>query len=178
MTKTYLNKTFGLLLFAAAILSGCSATTNPTTGATTTDGSMVATVNGATWSSTVVPGGITGGAKATRSTSTGIVTVTGVKATDLTEITLILHNPSIGSDSLGFSLSAQGEYSQGVPDTSTAWLSIPSLTSFFPGSVTITTFDTTKKLISGRFRFIGRKAHNLADTVIISGGSFQNVGWD
>jgi hypothetical protein len=161
-----------IFTFAILILSGCSASTNPN-GTTTTEGNMIATVNGKAWSSTIVPD-VTGGATATRSSS-GIVTVTGV-ATDLTEITLVLGNPHVGTVSFGTSANL-GEYSEGIPDTSTAYLSIPSFSNFTPGSVTITAFDTSKRQISGQFNFIGRKAHNLSDTVNITNGSFFEVEW-
>ncbi len=160
-------------ILAILFFAGCNATTSPN-GTTTTPGSMVATINGSAWSSAVVPGGITGGAKATRSAS-GVVTVTGI-ATDLTEITLVLMNPKVGTVTLGTSANL-GEYSHGVPDTNTAYLSIPSLTNFNPGSVTISTFDTSTRQITGQFNFVGRKATNFSDTVSITKGSFYQVGW-
>ncbi len=173
MTKKRFPSIYSLLLVASSLVMACNATTSPTTG-TTTPGSMVATVNGKAWSSTVVPG-VTGGATATK--NSGVVTVTGV-ATDLTEITLVLRNPGIRTDSFGLSTTALGEYSQGIPDTSTAYLTIPSLSNIYPGSVTITAYDTTKKQISGQFHFVGRKSHNLSDTVLITSGSFLNVSWN
>src|SRR5947209_5292967 len=101
ISTTKLNINLGL---ATILLAACTATTNPSTGTTTTNGSMIATINGKAWSSTVVPG-VSGGATATRSSS-GVVTVTGVKADDLTEITLVLRNPSVRTDSLGLSTNA------------------------------------------------------------------------
>jgi hypothetical protein len=156
------------------IMAGCSASTSPN-GTTTTPGSMVATVNGKAWSSAVVPGGITGGATATRSQS-GVVTVTGV-STDLTEITIELKSPHMGSDSLGILSGDFGAYSEGILDTSSAWISTPTLSNFYPGSVTITTFDTTNRWISGQFHFVGRKPHNQSDTATVSNGSFYQVEW-
>jgi hypothetical protein len=175
MKQSIPSKLIGIFAIGILIFAGCSASTSPN-GTTTTPGSMVATINGSTWSSAVVPGGITGGAKATRSSS-GVVTVTGV-ATDLTEITLVLYNPQVGTVSLGNTTNL-GEYSHGVPDTSSAYLSIPgSINNLSAGSVTITTFDTTNRQISGSFNFVGRKAHNFSDTVNITAGSFYQVGWD
>lgn len=162
------------IAIAITILAGCNATTSPN-GTTTTPGSMTATVNGKAWSSAVVPG-ITGGATAT--VHSGIYTVTGV-ASDATEITLVLANPQVGSDSLGALTSTDfAEYSQGIPDTSTAYISIPgSFLKLSAGSVTITQFDTVHHQISGTFDFVGRKAHNLSDTTTVNAGSFYQVGW-
>ncbi|HWF43259.1 MAG TPA: DUF6252 family protein [Candidatus Kapabacteria bacterium] len=171
--KQVSSKLIGIFAIAIGLFAGCNASTSPN-GTTTTPGSMVATINGSSWSSAVVPGGITGGATATRSSS-GIVTVTGV-STDFTEITLVLYNPQVGTVSLGTSANL-GEYSHGVPDTSSAYLSIPSLTNFNSGSVTITTFDTVNRQISGQFNFIGRKAHDFSDTVNVTNGSFYQVEW-
>src|SRR3569623_2097315 len=85
------------LVFTFAFI-GCSASTSPT-GTTTTEGSMVANVNGNAWSSAVIPPGITGGATA-KMNSTGALAITGV-ASDLSSIVLVLLHPHVGTDSLG-----------------------------------------------------------------------------
>jgi len=161
------------------ILAGCNASTSPT-GQTTTPGSMVAkvTINGnaEAWSSTVLPG-ISGGAKAYQKGN--ILTVTGISATDNTQITIELYNPALGSDSLG-TTGDNAFYSQviGVADT-TVYASIPtfSLTNPSAGAVTITAYDTTAKTISGSFHFVGKLATKLTDSVTVTGGSFDQVGW-
>ena len=169
--KYLMSFKLSIFAFTLFILAGCSASTNPN-GTTTTPGSMIATVNGQAWSSAVVTG-LTGGAMATRSSS-GVVTVIG-GATDLTEITLFLTNPQVGTVSLGASANLAA-YSHGI-DTSNAYFSLPSFSNFNPGSVTITTFDTSKHQISGQFHFIGRKAQNFSDTVNVTNGSFFEVEW-
>ena len=162
-------------ILAIISLVGCNASTSPT-GQTTTPGSMVAKVNGSAWSSTVLPG-ISGGAKAYQKGN--ILTVTGISATDNTQITIELYNPAIGSDSLG-TTGDNAFYSHviGVADT-TVYASIPtfSLTNPSAGAVTITAYDTTAKTISGSFHFVGKLATNLSDSVTVTGGSFDQVGW-
>lgn len=159
------------------ILAGCNASTSQS-GTTTTPGSMVATVNGSAWSSVVLPiggNGIT--TKATRSSS-GVVTVTGVSS-DLTEITLLLTNPSPNQTYTlgGFNGNYYGAYSEGILDTSKAWGSIPWTTNLHPGSVTITQFDTVNRQISGSFSFTARKIQTPNDSVTVTNGSFYQVEW-
>ena len=157
-----------LVIFAAS----CNTITSslPSVPATPT---VTATVNGSSWSTVGTLGA--GSAFATRNASSGVVTVTGI-ATDQTEITLVLNSPKVGTSQ--FVLSGDvGEYSQGVPDTSTAYVTFPTLTNPLPGSVTITTFDTAKGSISGSFSFVARKTHNTADTVRITNGVFSNITW-
>jgi hypothetical protein len=160
--------------FAIIIFAGCNATTSPN-GTTTTPGSMTATVSGESWSSAVIPGGITGGATASRSNS-GVVTVVGV-ASDITEITLVMNNPSVGTFPLGGLSADYGAYSEGILDTSKAWISIPWTTNLTPGSLTITQFDTVNRQISGTFSFTGRKLHTPNDSITVTGGSFYQVEW-
>ncbi len=162
-----------VFLTAVAFFVGCKASTSPN-GTTTTAGSMTATVNGQAWSSTVIPG-VSGGATAKRSNS-GVVTVIGVSP-DVTEITLEIMHPSLRTDTLVLSGDIAG-YSQGVLDTSKAWITIPTLNNPLTGTITITQFDTVKKQISGQFHFVGRKAHTLTDTVTVTNGSFYQVSWD
>jgi hypothetical protein len=164
-------KQIAIVAFFAIFIGACNTITSPITIPPTP--TMTATVNGGSWSTVGTLG--TGSAKATRSSSSGVVTVTGV-ASDLTEITLVLNNPKTGTSQLVISGDV-GEYSQGIPDTSTAYVTIPTLTNPLPGSVTITTFDTTKGEISGSFSFVARKSHNMSDTVRITNGSFSNVTW-
>ena len=160
--------------FAALIFAGCKATTSPN-GTTTTPGSMVATVNGAAWSSAVVPG-VSGGATGKFDfPSTGNLTITGISS-DLTEITIEIMHPHVGTDTLLLSGDI-AMYSQGVPDTSKDYVTYPSFANLMPGTVTITSYDTTKKQISGSFNFIARKIHTPTDTVKVTGGSFYQVGW-
>ncbi len=159
---------------AALIFAGCKPSTSPS-GTTTTPGSMVATVNGSAWSSTVIPE-VSGGAKAYKNGS--ILTITGISAIDNSQITVELYNPAIGSDSLG-TTGDNAFYSHviGVADT-TVYASIPySLTNPSAGAVTITAYDTTAKTISGTFHFVGRLATKLTDTVTVTNGSFDQVGW-
>ncbi|HEX5316562.1 MAG TPA: hypothetical protein VFX22_07925, partial [Candidatus Kapabacteria bacterium] len=147
------------------ILAGCNASTSPS-GTTTTPGSMVATVNGSAWSSTVVPLGVTGGATGKFNfPSTGNLTITGI-ASDLTEITIEIYHPHLGTDTMVLS-GDLGIYSQGVPDTSKDYVTIPTFTNPVTGTVTLTAYDTTKKQASGSFNFVARKAHNLSDSVIV-----------
>jgi hypothetical protein len=68
-------------------------------------------------------------------------------------------------------------YSEGIPDTSKDYVTIPTLANPISGSVTLTTYDTVNRQVSGTFNFIARKAHNLSDTVSVTGGSFYQVEW-
>jgi len=155
----------------SVLLFGCNTTTSPTTGQSA--GTMIATKNGTSWSSGVPP--LVAGTTATR-TNSGEVIVTGV-ATDVSEITLEIMHPGLRTDTLVISGDVAA-YSQGILDTSTAWVSIPTLTNPLPGTITITQFDTVKKQISGQFHFVGRRSHQLSDTVNITSGSFFQVSWD
>ncbi len=165
-------------VIATIVLAGCNSTTSPN-GTTTTPNTMTATVNGSSWSSDVIPGlSATGITKAYKNGN--IVTVTGVSALDNTEISLILINPVSGTtDSLG-ATGNEGTYSKilGVADT-TIYVSEPSLSSFslYDGSVTISSYDTVAKTISGSFHFIARLPTNPSDTMNVASGSFYQVGW-
>lgn len=167
------------LIFASLsilLLAACNASTSPS-GTTTTPGSMIAKVNGSAWSSTIVPyvsGGATGNVK------NGALFVTGISASDNTEITIEIMNPKLGTDSLGAS-GDEGIYSKvlNAADTN-AYASIPSTTppfSIYDGAVTITAYDTVAKTISGTFNFVGRLTTNLSNTVNVTSGSFYQVGW-
>ena len=160
--------------FSVLILASCNASTS-TNGTTTTPGSMVATVNGKAWSSAVIPGGITGGATASRNSS-GMLTIVGVSS-DLTEVTLVLGKPASGTFPLGGLSADYGAYSEGVLDTSKAWVSIPWTTNFNPGSITVTQYDTINRQISGTFQFTARKIQTPNDSVTVKNGSFYQVEW-
>ncbi len=156
------------------LLAGCKASTSPT-GTTTTPGSMIATVNGKAWSSTVLPG--TGGA--TGKMNSNVLSIIGLSVTDNTEISLILPKPAVGTDSLG-ATGYEGDYSilLGATDT-TIYGSIPEVLQgqIYDGAVSITSYDSVSKSISGTFHFIGRRSGNLSDSVTITNGSFYQVTW-
>ena len=171
-----MRKSIVLFIIGIATLAGCNAVNSVTNPPAQTAGSMTATVNNQTWSSTVIPL-VTGGAKAEMKGS--VLTVTGVSASDNTQITLAIMNPAIVSDSLG-ATGDEGTYSHviGIADT-TVYVSIPSpsFTSLYAGAVTITAYDTVGKTISGSFHFVARLPAKLTDTVTVTNGSFYQVGW-
>src|SRR5690242_18268247 len=96
ITTRLTSRHFSIPLLLALVFAGCSASTSPT-GTTETAGSMVAMVNGYSWSSTVVPR-ISGGATATMNAA-GALTITGTSH-DHGAITLVLLHPQVGTDSL------------------------------------------------------------------------------
>jgi hypothetical protein len=136
---------------------------------------MLATVNGASWSSST--NGPYASAYATRYGLTSVI-LTGIAA-DSSEITIVLANPkfgAVGTDSLGATTGNYALYStSGAPDTATSYLTIPTFNRIYSGSVTITAYDTTNFLISGQFQFVGRKAHSTSDSVTVTSGSFYQL---
>src|SRR5438067_785065 len=124
-------KLFALLLAAFLIISGCSASTSPA-GTTTTEGSMVAIVNGNSWSSAVIPPGITGGATA-KMNSNGSLAITGV-ASDLSSIVLVLLHSHVGLDTLGL-----GNTGSFIDEDKHVFITAGS----GAGTVNITTLDLT-----------------------------------
>lgn len=160
-----------LLVLAVSSILGCSLATTTVPG--TTSGSVTATVNSKAWTTVGVPG--LQSARATRNSASGIVTVTGV-AVDGTEITLVLGTPHVGTFTLGVSENL-AEYSQGIPDTSTAYVSVPTLYNFTPGTITVSAFDTVNAEISGSFNFVARKTKNFSDSVVVTNGTFTKVDW-
>jgi hypothetical protein len=165
-----------LLVLAAASIFGCNSITSTIPG--TTSGSVTANVNSKSWTTIGVPG--LQSARATRNSSSGIVTVTGFAA-DGTEITLVLGTPHVGTFNLGVTMSGVtetlAEYSQGIPDTSTAYVSIPTPFNLSPGAITVSSFDTVNAQLSGSFNFIARKTKNFSDSVVVTSGTFTNVPW-
>ena len=162
------RKLFLPFVLSIVFLAGCNSSTSPPT-----PGSMTATVNGSAWSSTVIPG-VSGGSKAYRNGN--ILTVTGLSST-LTQITIEIYSPKVGTDSLGIS-GDNAAYSRVIAVNDTlVYSSLPSLDGPFAGAATITAFDTVNKFISGQFHFVGRRATNLSDTVTVTNGSFYQVGW-
>jgi hypothetical protein len=158
-----------ILLFLVSLFFGCASTT-PTGGQV--PGSMVATVNGQSWSSAIVPG-VTAGTLAVRVRSTNTLTVTGTSV-DLgghtQTIALVLVNPQPGTQSLG--VGNTGSFSYGLPGQDSY-----VTTSLNAGQVTLTQYDTQNQLVSGTFNFTAHQASNLGNTVTVTNGSFNNVKW-
>ena|ERR1035437_9936743 len=162
-------KHFGFSLLLVILFAGCSASTSPT-GVTTTDGSMVAMVNGDSWSSTVIPPGISGGASAKRSDA-GALTLTGVSSSHGSIVLVLLH-PSIGTaDTLG--LGSSGSF---ITDGKQVYLTA----GFNKGIVSLTTYDTIHHLVSGTFYFTANRADSVSTpaTTTVTNGSFFNLGWN
>ncbi|MDP4199188.1 MAG: DUF6252 family protein [Bacteroidota bacterium] len=158
-------------ILAIVFIVGCKASTSPN-GTTSTEGSMTATVNGSAWSTIGLPGAQT--ARATRDTSSGTVTVTGLNAnlenlTNPSSITLILLRPSVGTVTLG-TTGNEGIFAYGtVPKD--GYISTS-------GSVSITKFDTVNRLISGNFNFTGTQIlDTISKSVTVTNGSFLDVEW-
>jgi hypothetical protein len=133
---------------------------------------MTATVNGQSWSSAVVPG-VTSGTIAVLAKSSNTLTVSGTSV-DLSgktqTIALILINPHLGMDTLGFGNT--GTYSNGTPGQDsyvTAGLNA--------GQVNITQYDTINKLVTGTFNFTAHQASNIGNTVTVTNGVFTSVKW-
>ena len=155
------------LFLIALFFAGCSASTSPD-GTTTTEGSMVAMVDGDSWSSTVIPPGISGGASA-RMNGSGALTLTG-ESSDHGSITLVLLHPHIGTDSLG--LGNTGSY---INDHNHVYLTAgPN-----KGSVNLTTYDPIHHLVSGTFNFEANRIDSVSNPVIVTvtNGSFFNLQW-
>lgn len=157
------------IAFITLALAGCASSTSPN-GQTT--GSMVATVNGQSWASAVIPG-VTAGTLAVRSVSANTLTVTGTSV-DLSghsqTIGLVLINPHLGLDSLG--TGNTGTYSNGVPGQDSYVTA-----GFNAGQVNISQYDTQNKQVSGTFSFTAHQASNISNTVTVTNGSFVNVKW-
>ncbi|MDP4242971.1 MAG: DUF6252 family protein [Bacteroidota bacterium] len=149
------------------LVTGCSASTSPT-GVTTTDGSMVAMVDGYSWSSTVIPPGISGGASAKRSDA-GALTLTGV-STNHGSIILVLLHPKIGMDTLG--LGNSGSY---IDDGKQVYITA----GVNKGLVSLTTYDSIHHLVSGTFNFQASRTDSVSTpaTVTVTNGSFYNLEW-
>jgi hypothetical protein len=165
------------LLFIVAFLASCSSATSTTgtPGSAQTPHTMIATVNGASWSSAM--NGIYAGAYAAHYGPTGVM-LTGIAA-DSSEFTIIITNltrGSVGTDSLGATTGNYAMYSlSGPPNTSTSFITTPAFNQIYSGSVTVTSYDTTTDLISGQFQFVGRKANSLSDSVTVTSGSFYQL---
>ena len=160
-------KSFGSLFLIALFFAGCSASTSPT-GTTTTEGSMVAMVDGYSWSSTVIPPGISGGASA-KMDGSGALTLTGVSSGHGSIVLVLLH-PHTGTDSLG--LGNTGSY---INDDKHAYLTAgPN-----KGSVTLTTYDPIHHLVSGTFDFEANRIDSVSSpvTATVTNGSFFNLEW-
>ncbi len=163
------------LFFITAFFASCSSSTSTAPSSTQTPHTMLATVDGASWSSAM--NGIYASAYAIRRADS-IVTIIGIAA-DSSEITIMLPTlrfGSVGTDSLGKTTGNFAMYSSsGTPDTSRSYLTIPTLNRIYSGFVTITSYDTTKFLISGQFQFVGHKAHSPSDSVTVTSGSFYQL---
>ena len=170
--KQYLSlKFFTISVLFAAALAGCSATTSGPNG-TQAEGSMIATVNGQAWSSTVVPA-ISGGATALFNTPVaGAITVTGVSVSlsGTQTIAIALLHPHLGADSLG--TGNTGTFSYGTPGQDSYVTA-----GFGAGSINITKYDTLNRQISGTFNFTARQVDTLTHVVTVTNGSFVDVEW-
>ena len=174
--KTHLSYSLLLLLILA---TGCNTVTNPSTQ---TAGSMTATVNGQAWSSTVVPL-VTGGATATL--QQGALLIAGVSialsTTPEQTLSIFLVHPHLGADSMS-ALNGLNQntgsflYGTNTNDIYVSTLSF-SLTMTNVGSINITKYDTTNKLISGTFNFSATQKDTSSHTMTVTNGSFYNVGW-
>jgi hypothetical protein len=164
-SSTDMYKTIGFLSILA-ILASCNAVTSPTTGQTTTEGAMTATVNGSSWSTAGV-GNLIQSATATRDAS-GKLTIVGSNS-NLSSITLYLLSPAVGSITLG-TTGNEGAFAYGTV--------AKDIYASATGSVTITKFDTVNRQISGSFTFTG---YQIADTTLksvsVTNGSFLDIGW-
>jgi hypothetical protein len=133
---------------------------------------MTATVNGQSWSSAVVPG-VTTGTIAVRAKSSNTLTISGTSL-DLSgtthTIALVLINPHLGMDSLGFGNT--GTYSNGTPGQDSYVTA-----GFNSGQVNLTQYDTINNLVTGTFNFTAHQANNLANTVTVTNGVFTSVKW-
>jgi len=147
------------IFLAGFLITGCKATTAPN-GTTTTEGSMVATVNGQPWSSPVLP--LAGGIGTKAFLKEGTLTVTGV-STDLTAIGVTLVQPHAGLDSIAgtYGTSEKKAYA-GV------------------GTANITKYDATNRKISGTFNFTAYRVDSLdlQESVTVTNGSFLDVEWE
>ena len=156
-------------LFASVVIAGCHVSTSPT-GSNTTSGSMTATVNGKSWS-TIGIGSLVQSAHAVRS-DTGSVTVIGADI-DGSSLWLVLLHPALGTVTLG-TTGNEGIFSYTTYNSSAPKAAYYSTT----GSVNVTKFDTTNRLISGTFSFTG---YQILDTtfksVEVKNGTFVDVGW-
>jgi hypothetical protein len=168
MKLTYFSHyRFGAPLLFLLLAVGCSASTSPT-GTTTTEGSMVAMVNGYEWSSSVIPPGISGGGSATMNSS-GALTMTGVSNAHGSLVLMLLH-PHLGADTLGIGNS--GSY---ITDDKHVYLTAgPN-----QGTVQLTTFDTVHHLVSGTFSFSAARVDSVSSPAMsqITNGSFYNLEW-
>jgi hypothetical protein len=164
-----ITKNLLYLIFLTLLTAGCAAT-SPNGGQVS--GSMVATVNGQSWSSAVVPG-VTSGTFAVRVVSTNTLTITGTSL-DLgghtQTIGLVLVNPQIGTQSIG--VGNTGSFSYGLPGQDSY-----VTTSLNAGTITLTQYDTQNRLAGGTFSFTAHQASNLGNTVTVTNGSFVNVKW-
>ena len=171
MTKTNYRSIFAFIL-TLGFITGCNATTSPTTGTTQTESSMTAMVNGSAWASTGVPL-VNGGALAEFNTpSAGNITITGTSGSlsGIQTIGILLLKPHLGADSLG--TGNTGTFTYGT-NAKSSYLTV----GFNTGSVNITKYDTVNRLISGTFSFVAHQIDTPAHTITVTNGSFLDVGW-
>jgi len=135
-------------------------------------GAMVATINGSSWSSTVIPG-ITGGTLAVYNATTNSLTITGTKVMlngSRQSVGITVFDPKVGTDTLG--LTHTGVYSIGE-DPSTNYVTFGANS----GYVTITKYDATNQLVSGTFSFTAQQGNASGNVVRVTNGSFTDVKW-
>ena len=181
---------FFSILSLIILINGCNAVNSVKNPSTPTEGSMTATVNGEAWASapTTVPS-VTGGATASMNTPLqGALTITGVcyyhsvPITDIKgetpqTITITLIHPHLGADSMSTANSFDpntGSFLYGT-NAKDAYLTIPNQGD--TGSINITKYDTTNKLISGTFSFTATQEDTMSHTIQVTNGSFNDVSW-
>ena len=153
-------------------------------------GSMTATVNGQPWAFTLTePLSATGEASATLNkpligglTIAGVSYVNSLPISDIKSpipvtITITLIHPHFGADSMSIANSFDpntGSFLYGA-NTKDAYVTIPSQGD--TGSINITNYDTTNKLISGTFSFSATQMDTMTHTIQVTNGSFYDVSW-
>ena len=177
-----MRKSFFFLLIGVAALAGCNTINSVLNPTTQTAGSMTATVNGNAWSSTVVPA-VSGGATATLQSGALVIVGESVALSSTPEQTLsiLLVHPHLGVDSMSLlnpTDANTGSFLYGTNQNDIYLTELYySLSTPNAGSVNITKYDTTNKLISGNFSFTATQKDTTSHTITVTNGSFYDVGW-
>jgi hypothetical protein len=153
-------------LAIASVLTGTLSCTksNNSTSSTTPTPTFSATINGSNPGVWTVTGG----------TNSGLITINGAGAGGVT-VGLEISAINTGTYQLGAPGGNAGVYGTSSPGTTSY---TTTGTSPYVGTLTITTYNTSTKTISGTFSFTAQENYpNSTGTATITSGSFANVIW-
>ncbi|HEV7232522.1 MAG TPA: DUF6252 family protein [Bacteroidia bacterium] len=160
---------FAFMIMAGLAIASCKkstvATPTPAPATTSTTPSFVATVSGTAYTFT--------GTAAIPSSGNSV----GISGVNMSSYTIMINdlNPVVGTVAMNMTSGVQGSITQ--ISTSKQWST--GLDNTHTGTLTLTTFDRTKKTCSGTFSFSALESPGTgSSSITITNGSFSNIKWN